>query len=276
MLGNSDGTFAPEDRFAVGSRPVAIAIGDLNQDDHLDLALAFAYSPPHVSLLLGDGSGAFAEPITVELAARSLDVAIRDIDGDGRSDLVVGHTNGSFISVLLGLDGGAFDAPIEFAVWDIAGSGAGGALDVAEFNGDGRLDVVAASARTSTVSVLLHQLPTSIAFEFDKITLAWPILVDTISYNVYRGDLADLVDGDQDGLPDDGYGVCRNDSDPDLTDNVFVDAEDPVPGEGFFYLMEQVRAEGGMGIGTTSSGLSRVPEAFCPPAGFRNAGQPPH
>ena len=73
----------------------------------------------------------------------------------------------------------------------------------------------------------------------------------------------DLEDNDQDGLPDNGYGTCMNDLDPDLTDNVFVDEEIPLSGTGFFYLMERVDAQGARGLGSTSDGQPRVPLVPC-------------
>ena len=85
-------------------------------------------------------------------------------------------------------------------------------------------------------------------------------VLGALSYDVYRGDLSDLVDTDSDGLPDDGYGACRTAFDDDPRDTFFVDAEIPSTGGGFFYLM----AAAGEGLGTTSAGLERLPQVPCP------------
>ena len=82
-------------------------------------------------------------------------------------------------------------------------------------------------------------------------------------FNVYRGDLSSLVDTDADGLPDNGFGTCVNHLDPDTTDNVFVDEEIPLPGDGFFYLMARVDALGENELGATSDGQPRVPAIPC-------------
>jgi hypothetical protein len=81
---------------------------------------------------------------------------------------------------------------------------------------------------------------------------------------MYRGDLADLVDADLDGLPDLGYGQCITDSDPDTADGSFVDSTIPADGHGFFYL-KGVR-DGGIvrGLGVTSAAKPRVPAVSCP------------
>jgi hypothetical protein len=81
---------------------------------------------------------------------------------------------------------------------------------------------------------------------------------------VYRGDLMSLVDTDLNGLVDGGWGGCVNHLDPDLADGVFVDAEMPPPGGGYFYLMERVRGGIAEGLGTTSAGAARVPATPCP------------
>ena len=51
LLGNGDGTFQPEQRFAVGDDPRSIAIADLNNDSRPDLAVA-NYGADYVSVLI--------------------------------------------------------------------------------------------------------------------------------------------------------------------------------------------------------------------------------
>ncbi|HTK76819.1 MAG TPA: hypothetical protein VL371_16250, partial [Gemmataceae bacterium] len=103
-----------------------------------------------------------------------------------------------------------------------------------------------------------------LSFDADKATLHWPSLQGVTSYVMYRGGLADLVDGNADGLPDGGYGVCVTGDDPNPADTVFVDAEIPAAGQGFFYL-KGVR-DGGIvrGLGVTSAVKPRLPAADCP------------
>ena len=88
---------------------------------------------------------------------------------------------------------------------------------------------------------------------------------EALSYDLYRGDLPDLVDGDDDGLPDSGYGACMTALDDDPRDTFFVDTNVPQPaGAGFFYLMSVIDAGGDNGLGTTSAGLQRLPQVPCP------------
>ena len=102
-------------------------------------------------------------------------------------------------------------------------------------------------------------------FEADRQTMNWMRPQGVIAFRMYRGDLTDFADVDDDGLPDGGYGDCVTDMDPDDTDTTYVDAEIPGSGEGFFYIRTQVTTlAGDTGLGTTSDGLLRVPANACP------------
>lgn len=95
----------------------------------------------------------------------------------------------------------------------------------------------------------------------DKTTFNWPPLVGIPSYVVYRGEVADLVDANRDGMPDGGTGDCL--PDPAPADTTFVDQDRPAPGRAFFYV-KGVRDGGAIrGLGTTSDGKARVPRVPC-------------
>jgi hypothetical protein len=103
-----------------------------------------------------------------------------------------------------------------------------------------------------------------LTFDADKATMRWPALLGVASYVMYRGDLGDLVDANADGLPDNGYGVCVTGSDPDPADTVFVDAEVPGEGHGFFYVKGVKDGAAVRGLGVTSAVKARVPAVTCP------------
>src|SRR5881397_3916039 len=63
LLGNGDGTFQSALSFAAGSNPLSVAVGDVNGDGRLDLAVANYYSND-VSVLLGNGDGTFQPALT--------------------------------------------------------------------------------------------------------------------------------------------------------------------------------------------------------------------
>jgi cytochrome c peroxidase len=99
----------------------------------------------------------------------------------------------------------------------------------------------------------------------DTLTLSWPSLTGALRYNVYRGDLSSLRNTGTDGLPAAGFGACVSVTDPDTTDNTFVDPAMPEPGQGFFYLKSVVDSQNvERGLGATSDGRAHTVLVPCP------------
>jgi hypothetical protein len=93
----------------------------------------------------------------------------------------------------------------------------------------------------------------------DRETVEWAPIPGAEEYWMIRRDDLDFQDADENGLPDQGYGVYLPDSDADLTNLVFADPQVPLPGEGFGYLMrykDDFVGQGG-GIGKTGQGKHR-------------------
>jgi hypothetical protein len=257
LLGDGDGTFTPApslDTFAGG--PLQVAVGDVNEDLVPDLVVVNEGTCGPVcgkptEVFVGNGDGTFAAPVgTMYFPGGS--VAVLDVDGDGHLDLVGGNP----VSVWYGDGGPFYDRPECYGSYGLAVAGG-------DFNLDHRTDLVV--ARESVPILLDRTGPTALRFEADRETLTWPAVTGALSYNVYRGHLADLVDLDADGLPDAGYGTCQTALDDDPRDTFFTDADLPSPGgAGFFYLTAYVTASGEGGLGQTSSGLDRVPTVPCP------------
>ncbi len=91
---------------------------------------------------------------TIPAGGEPASVAIGDFDGDGIADLVVGRGESLFVDTcmwLRGLVNGRFAVPVPFAV----GGRMIRALEAADMNGDGRLDIVVASYAQSFVRVAL-------------------------------------------------------------------------------------------------------------------------
>src|SRR5262249_4517674 len=117
LLGNGGGTFSAATPYPTGSvLPSSVAIGDLNGDGRLDLAVANYGSPISfvpagtISVFLAAGNAACPAPTHAPTGTgqpRAQSVAIGDLNGDGRLDLAVAN-GGHSISVLLGQAGGGF------------------------------------------------------------------------------------------------------------------------------------------------------------------------
>ena len=131
LLGNGDGTFRPQQTYAVGSRPYSVAVADLNGDGKPDIVTA-NYGGNSVSVLLNNGDGTFGSQQTFATDLSPVQTVVADVNGDGRPDLVTVSNHDSAIGVLLGKGDGTFEPAA-------AGSGVGlsDTPFLADLNGDG-------------------------------------------------------------------------------------------------------------------------------------------
>ncbi len=148
LLGNGDGSFAPETRFGTGRNPYAVAVGDFNGDGLYDIAVANYFSNS-VSVLLGNGDGTFRKSDDYSVGSLPRALAVGDFNGDGVADLVVANYIDGTLSVLLGLGDGTF-APAQTV--PVGGSPA--AVTAADLNGDGYADLVVTDDSSGLVEVL--------------------------------------------------------------------------------------------------------------------------
>lgn len=142
LIGRGDGSFktaaAVPLELAEGSLR-GLAAGDLNGDGAIDVLALHDSRGGGLSVLLGSGDGGLTATGRVALnASDPAVVSLADMDGDGTTDAVVG--TGSEIMVLLGEGDGTFAAPL------VEQNGWGDYLALEDINGDGRIDVIAASA----------------------------------------------------------------------------------------------------------------------------------
>ena len=161
LLGNGDGTFTPLPAVSIPQGVFFITTGDFNRDGNADLVVTnnavFA-----LTILLGNGDGTFkmvaATPATDGFP---VSVGVGDFNRDGIPDIAVANdaigtgVPGS-VTILLGNGDGTFRSEPESPVTgDTPAS-----ITVADFNGDGILDLAVANLyvdtnQPGTVTVLL-------------------------------------------------------------------------------------------------------------------------
>ena len=130
--------------FGAGTPAGTVTFNDTSTQSALGTA-----TPKNIATIF-TGTGTLTEPSTTE------DIALGDVNGDGHLDLVTASYNGgtNWVTVALGNGDGTFQAAKP--VTTLAGDNNGGpAVALADVNGDGKLDIIAASWAGYGVAVFL-------------------------------------------------------------------------------------------------------------------------
>jgi len=162
------------------------ALGDFNGDGRQDIA-AINSNAQTIDILLSNGDGTFTSAPSITLADYPYGIAVGDFNHDGRVDIVVTGLAAGFnapgqLGVYLGNGDGTFTA-LPSTV-----PGGEGSIFVADFNGDGKLDLLLSTS--SSTAILLGN---------GDGTFANPVTVassGTIAVGDFNGDgIPDLILG---------------------------------------------------------------------------------
>lgn len=151
----SSGTLPTANAYVPGGGCTDIAVGDFNKDGKLDIAtgLAGVNSAALVAVLSGNGDGTFGPERLWGTADTPQSIAVGDFDGDGSLDWIastgqINSANQGSVTVGLGRGDGTFLATESY----IAGNGPSWAAE-ADFNKDGKLDVVVPNSPAQNISI---------------------------------------------------------------------------------------------------------------------------
>ncbi|HZH32562.1 MAG TPA: FG-GAP-like repeat-containing protein [Pyrinomonadaceae bacterium] len=152
LLGVGGGKFGEAQRIDGGDVPTYVRVADFNKDAKQDLAVV-QYSGG-VTLLLGSGDGRFVAGGTFSTGTNPVFAVVADFNKDGSPDLAVSNsshdTGVGNISILIGNGTGGFAPTMNHPAVSVPRE-----LAVADFNGDGQLDVVVVSSAINNAALLL-------------------------------------------------------------------------------------------------------------------------
>lgn len=155
LLGDGAGAFsaAAGSPVAVGSNPVAVAVGDFNRDGKLDLFVANSGSD-NVTIRFGNGAGGFSGgfgEISLGTNSSPAGLALSDFNGDGILDLAVTNFRSDAVRILLGGVGTISFGPL------VSVGGGPDSVAVGDFNADGKQDLAVSNSNSTSVSILFGQ-----------------------------------------------------------------------------------------------------------------------
>jgi hypothetical protein len=152
FLGHGDGTLGTKTTysFRIGSSPIWIALGDVNNDKQLDIVTANQGSKT-INFLFGKGDGTFTMTnysFSVSYAT-PYSVVVGNVNSDNHLDMIVAYWEGA-VAVFLGNSDGNFTKLTSYLTGGNIFS-----IALANLNGDNHLDFIVANPYSSNVGVFL-------------------------------------------------------------------------------------------------------------------------
>ena len=188
FLGHGDGTFGHFFDVPNVFSPRSVSVGDFDEDGIEDLAIAggdpwFA-SGGELTLLTGLGDGTFSAPSPTPISPGVTAMATVDLDSDGHLDRVTTHhpifANADGVEVSIGNGDGTFRPPTRYSL-----PRGQHAVETADLDADGDLDLVISNDAATVVSVLLNngygRFPSRTNYEVSSRT--WGVAIGDLGHD---------------------------------------------------------------------------------------------
>jgi hypothetical protein len=143
FMNKGKGRFSTKTDYAAGSYPTGVSAADLNGDGKVDVAVS-SYNTNTVGVFLNTGDGILGTRADYTTGTSNLGayaVKIGDMNGDNKPDLVTPNLSDTDISILKNNGDGTFTTHTNFATSGFSGETPND-VQLADLNGDGKLDVV--------------------------------------------------------------------------------------------------------------------------------------
>ena len=165
FAGKASGTFNPvitRQTNLAGIQSICLADVDGNGKKDIILTSAIETTPVgegySVSVMLNGGGLNFATPVQYRAGYQVNWAATADLNGDAKPDIVTANPGSWDVSVLFNKGNGTFADAVDYLTGAQPASGnSPGAVALADFNGDGRMDIAATNSAENNVAVLLNQ-----------------------------------------------------------------------------------------------------------------------
>jgi 6-phosphogluconolactonase (cycloisomerase 2 family) len=153
---SSGGTisFAVKVDFRTGTNPNSIAIGDLDVDGKLDLAIVNVMSSSVSVFRNTSSSGTISFANKVDFTTSGpISVSIGNLDGDGKPELAFANYGFGSVSVFRNTSSSgtiSFATKVDFTTGESRG------ISIGDLDGDGKLDLAVANKSSNSVSVIIN------------------------------------------------------------------------------------------------------------------------
>jgi len=153
ILGYGNGSFGMPTLYSTesGSHPLAIAVGDFNNDTNLDITVA-NWGRGNIAVFLGYGNGTFQNmmPFSTGKDSGPTSVSIADINNDTYLDIIVTNEISNNMGVFLGYGNGSFAEQMVFSTGD---NSAPYSATIGDFNKDNYSDVAVTNFHSNNIVV---------------------------------------------------------------------------------------------------------------------------
>ena len=152
-------SFEPGFALIAGNDCRFAAAADLDGDGRVDI-VALNYGDKTISLFKNIGTagslsaGSFAPPVVLAAPGGPYEAVIADLDGDGKLDLAVANSDSGTVSIFQNVaTPGVINTNTFAASFDLPCGNATATITAADLDGDGKLDLIAGSVQSETISV---------------------------------------------------------------------------------------------------------------------------